>query len=216
VEELPEGADAVRQNLTVSPADFTAQLQYLADNGYHTITLEDLYHYLFDGRALPEKPVILTFDDGYRDAYEVVLPLLQQYGFVGTFFIFTAPVDAEDPSYLNWPMVEEMSWVGMEIAAHGRDHVSMAGRSYDSLVDEMYGAKLALESHIGRPVNFFCYPYGDYDTTAISVLQSAGYWGAVTTYPSRYHVRGGTFQLGRFRVGSSTGVGGFVALLEGR
>jgi len=213
VEELPPGADELRQNLTVSPAEFAAQLQYLADNDYHTITLEHLYYHLSEGLPLPNKPVILTFDDGYRDAYEVVFPLLKRYGFVGTFFVFTAPVDEDNLSYLTWSMIEEMSWSGMEIASHGHHHVGVAGLSSESLLDEVQGSKLTIESRIGRPVHFFCYPYGAYDTEAIAALQSSGYWGAVTTYPSRYHVRGGIYQLGRLRMGPGMWAAGFAALL---
>jgi peptidoglycan/xylan/chitin deacetylase (PgdA/CDA1 family) len=214
VEELPADADTVRQNLTVSPAEFAAQLQYLADNGYHTITLEHLYDHLWEGLPLPDKPLILTFDDGYRDAYEVVFPLLKRYGFVGTFFIFTAPVEDDNPAYLTWSMIEEMSWAGMEIASHGNKHIGMVGLSHEALVDEMHGSKTKIESQIGRPVHFFCYPYGFYDTQAIEVLQSSGYWGAVTTYPSRYHVRGGLYELGRLRMGPGMWAGGIAALLE--
>lgn|GEM_PF-280565 len=213
VEELPPGADAVRQNLTITPAEFAAQLQYLADNGYHPITLEHLYYHLWEGLPLPEKPILLTFDDGYRDAYDVVFPLLKRHGFVGTFFIFTAPVEDGNPTYLTWAMIEEMSWSGMEIASHGRDHVGAAGLPYQTLVDEMYGSKVAIESRIGRPVRFFCYPYGFYDNQAIAVLQSSGYWGAVTTYPNRYHVRGGLYQLGRLRMGPGMWAAGMATLL---
>ncbi len=70
-------------------------MQYLAEAGYHTITLTDLYLHLTEGRPLPEKPVILTFGDGYRDAYTVVFPLLQKYGFVGTFFVLATPAHYE-------------------------------------------------------------------------------------------------------------------------
>ncbi len=201
VEELPGDADEIRVGLTVPPAVFEAHLKYLSDNGYHTITLDDLYRYLVEARPLPDKPIILTFDDGYRDHYEVVFPLLQKYHFVGTFFVLTGTADNQHPQYMTWAMMLEMSRAGMDIEAHGVDHVSMGGRPYEFLYNEMLGAKLAIEGNVGQEVHFFCYPYGVYDAGAIQVLKSLGYWGAVTTWSGTYQSLGNLFGLYRIRIG---------------
>ncbi len=201
VEELPEDADSVRIGLTVLPDAFEAQLKYLSDNGYHTITLDDMYRYLAEAQPLPDKPIILSFDDGYRDAYEVVFPLLQKYDFTGTFFILSGTADGENPQYLTWLMMREMSRAGMDIEAHGVNHASMSGRSYDFLYNELLGAKLAIEGNVGQPVHFFCYPYGDYDAGVIQVLKSLGYWGAASTWSGTYQSLGNLFGLYRIRMG---------------
>lgn len=215
VEPLPPGADVYRRDLTVTPEDFEAQLQYLAAAGYHTITLTDLHRHLSEGRPLPENPIILTFDDGYRDAYTVVFPLLQRYGFVGTFFVLATPAHFEAPDYLTWAMMEEMAQAGMEIQGHGRDHVDLRGRSYDYLVYQLLGVKEAVEHHTGEPVVFFCYPSGQYDTHVITVLESAGYWGAVTTEHGRIHTLEDIYTLDRIRIRGTNSLETFIEKVEG-
>jgi len=216
VEDLPPGADHFRRDLTVTPENFAAQLDYLAEAGYHTITLTDLYRHLTEGYPLPDRPIILTFDDGYRDAYTVVFPLLQQHGFVGTFFVLASPAHLGNPDYLGWDMMREMANAGMEIQGHGRDHFDLRNRSYDFLVYQVLGIKEAVEYHTGQPVHFFCYPSGQYDDDVIAVLRSAGYWGAVTTEYGRVHTLDGIFTMHRVRIRGSDSLETFIARVEGR
>jgi len=181
VSELPPNPDAYRRDLTVSPEHFEAQLQYLAGAGYQTVTLADVYTRLSTGKPLPPKPIVLSFDDGYKDAYTVVAPLLQKYGFVGEFFVLATPAHFEAEHYLTWSEMQAMSEEGLSIQAHGRDHVDLTNRAYDYLVYQVLGAKEAVEAHTGAPVTFFCYPSGRHDDDTEAVVASAGYLGAVTT-----------------------------------
>ena len=215
VDEPPPEADRLRRDLTVRPETFEAQLQYLSDSGYDTIYLADLYLHLTQGQPLPEKPIILTFDDGYRDAYTVVFPLLQEYGFVGTFFVLATPAHYESPDYLTWAMMEEMAQAGMEIEGHGRDHVDLRGRSYDYLVYQILGIREAVEGNIGQPVRFFCYPSGRYDEGVLTVLRSAWYWGAVSTEYGRVHTLEDLFTLHRVRIRGTDSLETFIAKVEG-
>ncbi len=216
VSELPPDADRYRRDLTVSPETFRAQLQYLDDAGYHTITLTDLYLYLMAGYPLPEKPVILTFDDGYRDAYEIVFPMLLNYGFTGTFFVLATPTHYEAPGYMTWAQMKEMSDAGMDIQSHGRDHVDLRNRSYDYLVYQTLGIQEAIEYHTGRLPRFFCYPSGQRDANVIAVLESAGYWGAVTTEWGVTHTRENLFELPRLRVRGNDTLESFIDKLESK
>jgi len=181
ISELPADADTYRVNLTVIPEKFDAQLRYLQEQGYHTVTLQDIYDVLTTGRPLPEKPIVLTFDDGYKDAYTNAMPLLQKYGFVGEFFVLATPAHYESPQYLTWTEMKAMADAGMAIQAHGRDHYDLTNRAYDFLVYQILGVKEAVEAHTEQPVRFFCYPSGRYDDNTLAVVESAGYLGAVTT-----------------------------------
>jgi peptidoglycan/xylan/chitin deacetylase (PgdA/CDA1 family) len=181
ISEIPADADVYRRDLTVTPAKFDAQMQYLADQGYLPVTLTDVYDALSIGKPLPDKPIVLTFDDGYRDAYTQALPILQKYGFIGEFFVLATPAHFESPQYLSWNQVREMADAGMSIQPHGRDHKDLTQRQYDFLVYQILGAKEAVEAHTGRPVTFFCYPSGRHDTDTRAVVASAGYLGGVTT-----------------------------------
>jgi peptidoglycan/xylan/chitin deacetylase (PgdA/CDA1 family) len=215
VSELPPDADRYRLDLTVLPKDFEAQLQYLADAGYDTITLTDLYLHLTQGYPLPERPIILTFDDGYRDAYEVVFPRLLDYGFTATFFVLATPAHFEWEDYITWDQMSEMSQAGMEIQAHGRDHVDLRGASYEYLVYQVLGIQEAIAYHVGQPSRFFCYPSGRYDDDVIAVLESAGYWGAVTTEWGITHTREDMFLMPRIRVRGTGTLDSYIESIEG-
>ena len=215
VSELPPDPDIYRRDLTLAPDKFAAQLQYLADEGYHTITLTDLYLYLEQGYPLPDKPVALTFDDGYEDAYQVVFPLLLEYGFTGTFFVLATPAHFEWDGYMTWAQMKEMSDAGMDIQSHGRDHVDLSGRSYDYLVYQIVGIQEAIQYHTGRLPRFFCYPSSRHDANVLAVLKSAGYWGAVTTDWGRTHTRDNLFEMPRLRIRGSDTLESFIAKLEG-
>lgn len=214
VSDLPPDADYYRRDLTVTPENFEAQLEHLANAGYHTATLTDLYLHLTQGYPLPEKPVVLTFDDGYIDAYEVVFPLLLDYGFTGTFFVLATPAHFEWESYLTWGQMKEMSDAGMDIQAHGRDHVDLRGRSYDYLVYQILGIQEAIHYHTGRLPRFFCYPSGQYDASVIAVLKSTNYWGAVTTQWGARHTRENLFEMPRVRIRGNDTLESFIEKLE--
>ena len=214
VSELPPNADIYRVDLTVLPEDFEAQLQYLAEAGYHAITLTDLHLHLTQGYPLPDKPIVLTFDDGYRDAYEVVFPLLLEYGFTGTFFVLATPAHYEWDQYMTWAQMREMAETGMEIQSHGRDHVDLRDSSYDYLVYQILGIQEAIQHNVGRPPRFFCYPSGRYDSGVIDVLEAAGYWGAVTTEWGRTHTQDERFVMQRIRVRGNGTLEDYVAYLE--
>jgi peptidoglycan/xylan/chitin deacetylase (PgdA/CDA1 family) len=215
VSELPPDPDRYRVDLTVLPEDFKAQLQYLADAGYHTITLTDLYLHFTRGYPLPEKPIVLTFDDGYRDAYEVAFPLLLDHGFTATFFVLATPAHFEWENYLTWGQMSEMAQAGMEIQAHGRDHVDLRGASYEYLVYQVLGIQEAIAHHVGEPSRFFCYPSGRYDDNVVAVLESAGYWGAVTTEWGRTQTREELFLMPRIRVRGTGTLESFIDSIEG-
>lgn len=214
VSQLPPNSDSYRRDLTVSPERFEAQLRYLAEAGYHTITLTDLYLYFTQGYPLPDRPVVLTFDDGYSDAYETVFPLLLDYGFTGTFFVLATPPHFESPGYITWAQMKEMSDAGMDIQAHGRDHVDLRNRSYEYLTYQIVGIQEAIYYHTGRLPRFFCYPSGRYDADVIAVLKSAGYWGAVTTQWGQTLTRDGFFEMPRIRIRGYDTLESFIDKLE--
>jgi len=214
VSELPPNPDAYRQDLTVAPATFEAQLRYLADEGYQTVTLADVYSRLSTGKPLPPHPIVLTFDDGYKDAGSVVSPLLQQYGFVGEFFVLATPAHFEAEHYLTWDEMRTMSEAGMSIQAHGRDHLDLTNRDYDFLVYQVLGAKEAVEAHTGGQVSFFCYPSGRHDEDTEAVVASAGYLGAVTTAWGNELSLDNAYTWPRIRIKGAWSLEQYAAVLE--
>jgi peptidoglycan/xylan/chitin deacetylase (PgdA/CDA1 family) len=196
----PAGANIIRQDLSVTPSQFEAHLAYLRQAGFETVSLEQLSYALSQETTLPPKPIIITFDDGYRDHYENAFPLLRQYDYTATFFVFTQPIDENNVDYLSWDMVKEMHQAGMEFGSHSYRHSDLSGRDVDFLVYEILGSKEAIEERIGEPVRFFCYPSGRYDDLTIKVLKSANFWGAVTTQWGLEQSFNDRFELKRIRI----------------
>jgi peptidoglycan/xylan/chitin deacetylase (PgdA/CDA1 family) len=202
-------ADAIRRDLSVSPANFESQLRYLIESGYESISLEALVMHLQTGQPVPSKPVVLTFDDGFKDQYSNAYPLLQKYGLVGTFFVITCFTDQNRPEYLSWPEIELLHAGGMEIGSHSYTHPSLRGQTFEYVVWQVLGSKEAIEARTHEPVRFFSYPSGQYDQLVMQVLRSAGYWGAVTVEPGSLQSSERTFELKRVRVRGSYDVEDF-------
>jgi len=205
----------LRRSLTVSPRSFRWQLDYLRANGYESVKLDDLVAYLAMGQPLPPKPVVITFDDGYRDNYEVAFPMLRERGFVATFFLVTAPIDEGSPEFMTWEQVKEMHAAGMEFGAHSYTHPDLRGQSVDYLVWQVVGSKEAIEERTGEPVRFFAYPSGSYDDQVIAVLKSAGFWAALSTETGCLHSLESPWSLDRVRVSPQDGESKFAEKLIG-
>lgn len=214
VSELPSDADEIRRNLTLSPVIFESHLQYLAENGYQTVTLEMLDLALTTGIPLPERAVILTFDDGYIDHYQIVFPTLQKFGFVGTFFLVSGRMDHADAGYMSWEQAHEMSVVGMEMSPHTKRHLALVGQEYDFLVYEILGSLESVQSHTVSDNRFFAYPAGQYDAQTLEVLQQIGIARAVTTQMGNLHTTDNRFEMPRLRIHHDTSVAGLAYLLN--
>jgi peptidoglycan/xylan/chitin deacetylase (PgdA/CDA1 family) len=212
--EPPEDADIYREDLSVAPKAFRAQLQYLADNGYTVIDLYDLILGVTWKNPLPQKPVVLTFDDGYVDQYTNAFPLLKEFGFTATFFIITEYADSGNPAYMSWPMIEEMAAAGMRIESHSKSHPDLSEADYDELIWQILGSQETIAAHIGYTPRFFCYPGGRYDEETIGVLQELDYWGAVTTAGGLWHGHEDRYEWSRVRIRYTTTLPVFAALLE--
>lgn len=210
----PPGADKYRVDLSVPPDKFEEQLAYLAENGFSTVSLYALLDHLSTGAPLPPRPVVLTFDDGYRDNYENAFPLLKKYGFTGTFFVVSDFINAGRPEYMTWDMAREMAEAGMSIESHSRTHPDLRGRSFQFLVWEILGPIEAITHHTGQRPHFFCYPAGKYDRNAIAVLESVETWAAVTTQPGRRQTLDTAMTWPRLRVHGGGSLRDFARLVH--
>jgi peptidoglycan/xylan/chitin deacetylase (PgdA/CDA1 family) len=200
----PAGADRYRLDLSVTPAMFDAHLDALQQAGYTTISLYTLLAHLTEGAPLPGKPVIITFDDGYRDTYENAFPRLQARGMTATFFVVTDFIDEQRPEYLTWEMARAMLASGMSIESHGRNHVSLKGKDRDYLIWQALGSLETIQYELGVRPRFVSYPAGDFDALTVEVFRSASYWAAVTTVQGATHHGDNLFQLRRVRVHGTT------------
>ena len=166
--------------LYVRPAELDRQLAYLVEQGYHSISLAQLYQFLSNGQPLPAKPVALTFDDGYQDNYLKAAPILRKYGFTATVFMISGDIDAV-PEYLTKNELVELTKDGWQIESHTVNHLYLTSLSKELINKELTKSKADLETATGSDVLFFTYPYGDYDNKVIQAVRDAGYLMAFTT-----------------------------------
>jgi peptidoglycan/xylan/chitin deacetylase (PgdA/CDA1 family) len=215
VEPWPVNAGEIRRNLTVRPEGFAAQMQYLHDHGYVTVSLYDLLYALTLGRPLPPKAVVLTFDDGYRDLMQYAVPVMQPYGYTGTVFVITELMDKGLDPYLTWPQAESLYAMGWKIEPHTKTHDELAGQSRDFQLYQMLGSVQTVQAHIGVTPRFFDYPSGKYDDVTLQLDHELGLWGAVTVEFGRTHTLDSLYTLTRVRVGGQDTLQQFVNMLEG-
>lgn len=178
----------------VEPAVFETQLQYLQKNGFHSISPDDLVNHLTKDTPLPTKPVILTFDDGWKMQYEYALPLLQKYHFSATFYIFTSAIGHKN--YLNWEEIKALDQAGMVIGGHSLDHPYLFKITDDKkLRHEIIDSKKILEAGLGHQITAFAVPFGHYNEQIIAVAKEAGFTSLRTTYKGADHSREDLFHL---------------------
>jgi peptidoglycan/xylan/chitin deacetylase (PgdA/CDA1 family) len=210
----PPDAGAIHQDLSVLPDNFRKQMRWLKDNNFTTITPDQLVGALRRGVKLPPRPVLLTFDDGYSDAYSIVFPTLKEFGFTGTFFLITGFIDEGRNGYLNWGQVKEMSQGGMSMQSHSRNHKDMRNRSSEWLVYEIVGPGETIEAHTGIRPRYFCYPSGGYDGYVIRELRAAGYFAAFTTNDGTFEYTDNMMRIPRIRMRQTTTMEQFAHLME--
>jgi len=166
--------------LTIHTDQFEVQMKYLADHGYHTITPAEMIDAWDNGTPLPDKPVIITFDDGYADNYRCAFPILQKYNLRGTIFLISDFVSTY-PNYLTWSQIDEMQDSGLiDFESHTLSHAELDKTSPEETWNQLDGSKKALEWHLHKEIDFLAYPCGSYDEGLQQMVKKAGYKGAFT------------------------------------
>ncbi len=169
----------------ISPQLFERQLKYLKNNGFTAISLDDVANDLKNGTTTPgQKPVVLTFDDGWQNQYKYAFPLLKKYGMQATFYIFTNSINKNH--FLSTSNIEEMENAGMIFESHSVSHPFFKNLQLDQVNIEMTNSKKTLEAILGKPVNHFASPYGYSNSDLIDLAKDAGYLTYRTTYKGVY------------------------------
>jgi peptidoglycan/xylan/chitin deacetylase (PgdA/CDA1 family) len=201
-------AEAPYPELYVPRPDFHRQIGWLEAHGYQAVTLEEVESAWYHGGTLPAKPVVLSFDDGYRPQFTYALPELKRHGWPGVLDLKAEGSDLYDSN------VEAMIDAGWELAAHTINHHDLTTLDPAQLEEEVAGSRDILHRRYGVPVADFCYPAGRFDKSVIDAVKAAGYTAATT------EIRGDAdrekpYELARFEILGSTGVEGMAEDLEG-
>jgi peptidoglycan/xylan/chitin deacetylase (PgdA/CDA1 family) len=176
---------------TVTARAFSAQMQWLALAGYTPLTLDGLLEGWSGRRALPQRPVVITFDDGFRDCVDFAVPALLRHGFSAVFFLvaglvgqtsrWTLPTCRVAFPLMDWTTARGLTEAGMECGAHSMTHPPLADRPAAEWHEELAESRQLLQERLGREIRHLAYPFGSVDAGVRAAAEESGYASACTT-----------------------------------
>lgn len=177
------GAPAKKENnlqthYRITSEKFENQMKYLSDNRYHPISLAVYIDSLKNNTKLPDKAVVLSFDDGWKTQYKYAVPILKKYKFTATFFIITDYVNHNYKAYMSWNDLKDLVENNFDIESHTKTHSILTKLDVKHLVNELAGSKKILEDKLGIKVTALAYPNYMQNKTTQGVVENAGYYGA--------------------------------------
>lgn len=204
-------ASAPYPDLYVSRAELQAQVRWLERAGYEAVTLGRVFD-AWNGRAtLPPRPIVLSFDDGYRSHVTAALPILAARHWPG---VLNLDLSNLEPTWgIGVSGVRRLISAGWEIDAHSLSHPDLRSLSGAALTREVSGSRREIHRRFGVVPRFFCYPAGRYDAETIAAVRAAGFEGATTTELGLASHRAGRFTLARVRISRGDGAGGLARKL---
>ena len=165
--------------LFVSRAEFAAQMRWLASHGYHAVSLREVYESWRGRSRLPQHPIVLTFDDGYRSVHTNALPILRSHRWSGVLNL-TVRNNGGVGGLSTWK-IHQLLAAGWELDSHSLTHPDLTRLAPGELASEVQGSRRVLLRRFRARVDFFCYPSGRYDDAVVAAVKAAGYLGATTT-----------------------------------
>ncbi|HEV3033339.1 MAG TPA: polysaccharide deacetylase family protein [Solirubrobacteraceae bacterium] len=193
-------AGAPFPGLYVEPAEFAEQMQALKDAGWHAVTMDEVGAYWSRGVPLgPGKPVVVSFDNGYNSQYTQALPVLRRLGWVGDLNIQLTGLPPSQGG-LGEGQVRGLLAAGWELDTQGISHAALITLDAEALHDQVSVARETLRRRYHVPVNWFCYPSGQYDATVEAAVRAAGFVGSTTVVPGWAHPSDDPYRLHRLRV----------------
>lgn len=210
-------------DLWVRTAAFDAQMQYLADHGWHTVTAAELGAAMVADRPVPSRSIVITFDDGRPNSFTNAFPILEKYGMRATFFVPAGLIGVEQDR-MSWDQLATLAEAGNEIANHTMTHASMiaVGTSTTRLTRQILDAGTRIQDELGaRGVNVevttFCYPYGYVTNAAADFLSGLGVYSVAFTTAAGRVIIGRTSRMTapRIRMHHGTTVGQLASSIGG-
>lgn len=205
VEYVKDPKDTIRQSLDIQPYVFDEQVKTLKEAGFTFMTMADVADVLEGRKQLPEKPVVLTFDDGYRDLYTDVFPIIKKYQV--KIVAYVVPGFLGKPNNLTHAQLQELSLSNLvEVAAHTVHHAYLKGLPSAKAKAEIDRSKDMLEKELRKPIVSFAYPYGAFDQETIKLVEQSGFKTAVSTIAGDIITPDDKFFIHRVRPGRKVGI----------
>jgi len=217
-------------SIAISPSTFDAQMKYLKENGYHPVSIKQFNAFIERGEELPDKPVLITFDDNRMNQFEYGVPILKKYGFTATFFVVKKWVDAESDSFMHESELKELIADGFDVESHTTNHIQIhpsklksTGKveNYKSFKSRYWepteGMRTWMDQTFGGPVSALAYPGGRYNPEAERLMKDAGYTTAFTTNDGYATYQGQSpYALPRWNTGArDTSLSRFASIMKG-
>lgn len=211
-------------HLYVSPENFAAQMRYLSEHGYNSLTLSEVGEALELEKKLPRRPVVITFDDGHLDNLEYAFPALVRYSLKATIFAVADFVgkdagwqkrDKVAEPLLSWDHMRQMQIQGITFASHTCTHPLLNKIPLAQAREEIVVSRDKLEQGLGAEVESFCYPYGEYNREVVDLVRETGYKAACITDHGNRHIREDVYTLRRVFIWPDTSLPRFVYYLSG-
>jgi peptidoglycan/xylan/chitin deacetylase (PgdA/CDA1 family) len=207
----PNPRDQLGFNLSVTPANLAAQMDWLAARGYHSIDIADLRAYFAGQVDLPPRPVVLTFDDGYEDFYTAAWPVLRRHRFKAVSYVVPGLLGSR--AYMTPAQVHELDRAGVEIGSHSVHHVDLTRVDQETLDIELQASRGYLENLLDHPVLDFCYPSGKFNARVEAAVAASGYQSATSELPGTAHGEADRLAWTRVRVPGGEQLPDFAASL---
>lgn len=188
--------------LRVPKETFRKQMNYLKQNGYTTLTLDELYDFFINNKPVPNKSIVITFDDGYKDNFENAYPILKELGFNATIFVITSTVD-NDKNYLTSKQLKELEANGIDIESHTVNHEQLDKLTYNEQVNTLKSSKEYIEKVLGEQKKYIAYPFGKWNHDTIKAVKDAGYSMVFTTESGWANKNQGIYELHRVYVSAN-------------
>jgi peptidoglycan/xylan/chitin deacetylase (PgdA/CDA1 family) len=194
----------------ISIEDFTAEMNLLHSWGYTTIPISLLVQAITEGASLPQRPVVITFDDGDEDVYTNAFPIMQQMDFRGVLYLVNNYIGAKD--YLTIPEIIQLAAAGWEVGDHSLTHPHLLSNP-DQLHDEAVLSRSDLQATLGLPIETFAYPFGEADENIMAKISRYGYKAAVGLGPSTEQGPSNLFYLNRIVLDYTIDINKFTSLM---
>ncbi|WP_420868989.1 polysaccharide deacetylase family protein [Clostridium cochlearium] len=180
---------------------FKKQMEFLINEGYTTLTLDELFDFLDNNKPIPNKSIVITFDDGYMDNYINAYPILKELNIKATIFVITDLID-NNKNYLTSSQIKEMSNNGIDIQSHTSKHEDLPTLSYKEQLETLVKSKKFLENVLNKDIKYIAYPFGNWNNDTLKAVKDAGYSMAVSTTGTWSFKENGIYSLDRVYISS--------------
>lgn len=188
---------------SISETVFIEQMEYLREAGYSVVTMDDAILGLEGKKLLPTKPLVITFDDGYKDNFYIAWPILQRFDYPATIFVATSLIATD--GFMTWQDIEAAYKAGILFSSHTVSHKALADLSDGQIIFELKQSKLLFDENVDINIKYLAYPFGSYKKEMFPILKEAGYDAAFTGHLGTSSPKTDLYELERVNIVQETG-----------